>query len=321
MGAIHWINHPTMPLKDKLIMVLYELRTANRYQLARVLGKSVRHIEKIIELINQGAARKRGVKVGKQIKRGHGLGIQSRHGNSRVPRMYSLGPVAWDRAQDILGKDLDYVEHTGTQDEHFSGLNDILIRLLDVKRKEQLNRAIAQGELQTEEMEGLPYHKVVERLASIGLDRIEGLAWENTIDAKKDLIYIWELGRWDVWQENEKQKREDMKKIVYPDARVLYNGKNFWIEFDNGSEWGEKLRDKPRKYIETFEPIPPETDLHGPVVWVANDASRVGYLEDQWKRVKVEPRFKSYKQKPEMHFFLPGQETPFLIEYRSPVSI
>ncbi|PTM52721.1 replication-relaxation family protein [Desmospora activa] len=290
MSVINWINHPTMPVKDKLIMVLYELRTANRYQLAKLCAKSVRNIEKIIEQINQEAAQKRGVQVGKQVKRGHGLGIRSRRGNNKIPRMYSLGPVAWERAMEYREEKLEYVEHTGTQDEHFAGLNDILVRLIEAKRKEQVEK------------------------------QIEGLEWRNTNEAAQDLIYIWEMGRWEEWKRDERKKREEMKKIIHPDAKVCWNGQVFWLEFDNISEWGEKLRGKYRNYIETFNPIPRETGLHSPVVWVTHERSRLEYLEQQWKQVKVHPRFKDYQQKPEMYFFLSGEETTFLMEYNSLVS-
>lgn len=320
MGVIHWINHPTMPVKDKLIMVLYELRTANRYQLAKVCGKSARNIEKIIERINKDAAQKRGVQVGKRIKRGHGLGIRSRRGNNRIPRMYSVGPVAWDRAQGYLGQELDYVEHTGTQDEHFAGLNNILLRLIEAKRKEQMDIAVERGLLQAGDLEGLEDHQVTDRLAAVGLDRIEGLEWANTIEAPQDLIYMWELGRWEVWKEDERKKREEMRKIVHPDAKARVNGQMFWIEFDNNSEWGEKIREKYRNYIETFEPLPRETGLHCPVVWVTDEPSRLDYLQRQWKQVKVEPRFKNYSQKPDMRFFLSGQETTFFTSFNSVVT-
>lgn len=298
-------------------MVLYELRTANQYQLAKVCGKSARNIEKIIERINRDAAQKRGVQLGKRIKRGHGLGIRSRRGNNRIPRMYSVGPVAWDRAQGYLGQELDYVEHTGTQDEHFAGLNDILVRLIEAKRREQVKMAVEQGLLQTGEIEGLKDHRITNRLASIGLDRIEGLEWVNTSEAPQDLIYMWELGRWEVWKGDERKKREDMRKIVHPDAKARVNGQVFWIEFDNNSEWGEKLRNKHRNYIETFEPLPRTTGLHCPVVWVTDELSRLDYLQRQWKQVKMEPRFKDYKQKPDMYFFLSGEETSFLMKYKT----
>lgn len=316
--VIHWINHPTIPVKDKLIMVLYDLRTANRYQLAKVLGKSPRNIERIIERINQDAAQKRGLQVGKRIKRGHGLGIRSRRGNNRIPRMYSVGPVVWDRAQGFLGEELDYVEHTGTQDEHFAGLNDILVRLIETKRK---NMAIKKGLLQPGEVEELEDHQIADHLLSNGWGRIEGLEWENTIEASQDLIYMWELGSWDVWKEDERKKREDLRKIVHPDARVWVNGNAFWIEFDNGSEWGEKLRNKYRNYIETFEPLPQDTGLHCPIVWVANDPSRLDYLRRQWKQVKVEPRFENYQQKLDMHFFVSGEETDFLMRSNPVISV
>ncbi|SGO70737.1 Uncharacterised protein [Mycobacterium tuberculosis] len=131
---------------------------------------------------------------------------------------------------------------------------------------------------------------------------------------------MWELGRWEVWKEDERKKREDMRKIVHPDAKARVNGQMFWIEFDNNSEWGEKIREKYRNYIKTFEPLPRETGLHCPVVWVTDEPSRLDYLQRQWKQVKVEPRFKDYRQKPDMHFFLSGQETAFLTKFNAVVT-
>lgn len=114
---------------------------------------------------------------------------------------------------------------------------------------------------------------------------------------------------------------------VQPDASIKINGAPaFFIEFDTGTENGNKIEKKMFRYLDLqniMESHPDKMSVY-PVVWVTYKESRRRFLEKKWEEAKKTFAYK-YKRNdydqikhtlpsriPAMHFFVEGQETEFL---------
>jgi Replication-relaxation len=114
---------------------------------------------------------------------------------------------------------------------------------------------------------------------------------------------------------------------VQPDASIKIKGAPaFFIEFDTGTENGNKIINKMYRYLDLqniMESHPDKLNVY-PVVWVTFKESRKQFLEKKW--MDAQNTF-SYKYKrndfdktqhtlpnriPQMFFFTEGQETAFL---------
>jgi hypothetical protein len=197
------------------------------------------------------------------------------------PRMYALGPVGWKMIMDYLQEDSRYYEKSEFQMSHYRGVTGILARLI----------------------QRMGYEQALERLE-----------WYNTLEATECLKYPWSLARWNEWKSDSRLRREEEKRMIRPDSRLMLDDQAYWIEFDNGTELEKQIKEKYRMYIRTLGNLPSYTNLHNPVVWVTTNEKRKNQMKQWWLVVKEEPEFQDYTWKPLMGFFVPGEETELLLQ-------
>ena len=196
------------------------------------------------------------------------------------PRMYYLGPRGWTQVMQWLEEDRQYYGKKKKTASHYRGINEIFLRL--VRR--------------------------------IGHDQLrDRLRWYSSQEAREIMIYPWSLARAEEWKDP-KVKEEEQQLITRPDARAVIDGRGFWIEYDNGTKREAPIKEQFRRYIESLSYLPAYTNVRNPVIWVVPDEKRRRQMKEWWSTVKHEPNYEGLDWIPEMHFFVAGEETDFLLE-------
>lgn len=254
----------------RLLLALFELGMADRYQLSVILQMSLHNLDMYMKLLNHKSTEKERVILS--------------YRKYRHPRMYALGPIGWKMVMEFLQENLPYHQKSDLQIGHYRGLTGILARLIEKMGYEQ------------------------------SLERIK---WHNTHEATNILKYPWFLARWEEWKENDRLRREEEQRMIRPDARLIIDDQAYWVEYDNGTEREDQIKEKYRMYVRSLGNLPPYANLHNPVVWVTVDGKRVNALKQWWQVVREEPEFQHYDWKPKMGFFVAGEETEILVQNRS----
>lgn len=114
---------------------------------------------------------------------------------------------------------------------------------------------------------------------------------------------------------------------VQPDASIKIKGApTFFIEFDTGTENGNKIERKMYRYLELQNIMESHEDKLNvyPVIWVTFKESRKRFLEKKWKDAQKSFTYKFKRNDsdqnkrslpnkiPKMYFFVEGEETHFL---------
>lgn len=145
----------------------------------------------------------------------------------------------------------------------------------------------------------LGVNEILCRLLLAGVPR-ENISWLSTLESVDFLAYVYEA----------RGLPFDARASIRPDARLIIEGKPFWLEFDNSTEGPRKLERKFHEYIETLYHEKTGWLDSASVVWVTIDESRRTYLEKLWFATRI--RFPENRW-PQMRFFTAGDEVDFLL--------
>lgn len=267
-----WIGHPELSRDQELLIHLYKMRMATRRNLAVVMGKTLGSIDQQLF-----ALRRKGDYIRSFRPRG-------KHDQS----VYYLGVDGAKIVGEILGKRVSFYEYRGAQARHFTGINDILTRLID----------------------------------RIGLDAFkEATEWRFTGECRDALQAEWaELLLENIQQGHisEDQAGDYLTRLIEPDASFTFNGQSNWLEFDNATESHKKLKRKLEDTIYTLVSIGDQS----PIIWVITQRvpARAQQLKRIWEEVQAE-QIGNYPYLPHMEFFLEGQETEYILSKKNPSPI
>lgn len=128
--------------------------------------------------------------------------------------------------------------------------------------------------------------------------------WVPTFETRDQLF--------DLWKTIPKDQRRAKDRMISPDARIFLYGKTVWGEYDNASKSKAEIKYQYRNYIMSLIPI----QNRDPVIWVVRGRRRKDNMIRWWEEVKQEDQFRN-RPLPDFHFFNPGEETKFILEYAS----
>ncbi len=290
------VCHPYLKREEELLGVIYKLRMAAAEQVADVMGISKKYVQMLKSDLN---------KEGEMILTHY----QRRRGARRLPfskeytlgpRMYALGPAAKSTIEAIVGHPIYFKKHTGKQQVHYYGLNDILVRTL---------KQVIEDESRDDELEAR-------------VTAWERLQWLNTQETAIVIEQAWAPL---LEKDTAKEQKETRKDLIHPDARLLIDGRPFWIEYDDGSERLRSpeeepdyslttIEDKMGRYLFSLTPI----QNKDPVVWVTPSPIRRDNMRDLWEEICCS---QPHEDVPNMYFFTPGEEQSILLDSQSELSV
>ncbi|MRG28499.1 replication-relaxation family protein [Laceyella tengchongensis] len=146
--VIDVLRNDELETQEKMMLLLFYLGMADRYQLAKLLARSVHTVDQTIKRLN---------KKSKEEKH-----IQSCTAPfNKGPRMYQLGPAGWKWVMGWLEEDRRYYERSESQKRHYRGMTEILIRLMHAMgRDEALDRLRFYNTYEATEMFRYPWEVV-----------------------------------------------------------------------------------------------------------------------------------------------------------------
>lgn len=307
MNVIKLMDHPHLNRQEQLMAFIFNLGMLERSQLATLMGISELNVRQILYSIrNQvsGPATKlpekyKGLtkeqikelpakeqaefkRLSQKIKEEKRIVQQERNQwistvwgkESRSSRLYKLGPKGLQSAAKALYYTGSFEELKLAQREHFRGLNETLVRLVQAIGRSKVMRYVE---------------------------------WYNTKDSFQELIRIWEWYRQEQWTNDPRLKKEDIKKLAHPDALLILNNQRAWIEYDTGSEEDTlQLEDKYKRWAYSLVTF----NIQDPVVWITTKESRTKKLAALWEYRKSRLKMKYY---PNMLFFTAGEDTDYFM--------
>ncbi|MDA8352252.1 MAG: replication-relaxation family protein [Firmicutes bacterium] len=196
------------------------------------------------------------------------------------PRMYYLGPRGWDLVTEWMEENRRFFGKKKRRAGHYRGVTEIFLRL--VRR--------------------IGYRELPERLV-----------WQSEYEAWETILYPWSLANAERWKDPQ-VRDEEQQLLTRPDARAIVNGLPYWLEYDHDTKREAPMKEQLRRYIESLAYLPPYVDVHHPVVWVVPNERRRRELKKWWSVVRKEPDYQELDLIPEMHFFVQGEETNFLLK-------
>lgn len=202
---LRWVRHSDISRMEELLVHIYNLRMPTSAQLAVIMGLSKHDIVRRVYLLNK-----------EQKKTVQSMKLR----DVSTEKVYWLGRRGCQILEGTLGKKVEYYEFSRKkgQSRHNKGLNDILIRLIELG----------------------------------GLDEVKKYcAWWNTRGAKQELFQIWKQSeQWDL----EKEK-EEFKTMLSPDARLRVGDWMYWIEYDNDTKERAAIWEQFELYVTKLVPI------------------------------------------------------------------
>jgi hypothetical protein len=262
-----WIGHPEISRDHELLIHIWKMRMATRKNLGAIMGKTLGSIDQQLH-----ALRKKGDYI--RSFRPKGKFDES---------VYFLGVEGAKLVGEVLNKKISFYDYKGKQARHFTGINDIMTRLI--------NR--------------------------IGLESFkEETEWQFTGEARDTIQREWaEL----LLERNvtADQIRGTISQLPEPDARVTIGSQSFWLEFDNATEAPSIIKEKLDDYIWSMVPI----QNRDPIIWVVTKRfpNRAERFRQLWQEVQHHPkqqeRFNQYVDRfffPQMFFLIEGSETEIL---------
>ncbi|PTM52173.1 replication-relaxation family protein [Desmospora activa] len=205
--------------------------------------------------------------------------ILARRPSRDQPRMYYLGSRGWTLVMEWMEESRRYYGKKKKRAGHYRGLTDIFLRLVQ----------------------------------RIGYDHLpDRLIWQSDYEAWETICYPWRLANSERWKDP-RVREEEQQLLTRPDARVIVDGYAYWVEYDHDTKREAPMKEQFGRYIESLAYLPSYVDVHHPVVWVVPTEKRRHDLKSWWSTVKREPDYQDLEYKPEMRFFLEGEETSFFL--------
>lgn len=140
------------------------------------------------------------------------------------------------------------------------------------------------------------------RIIESGVSK-DDILWLSSAEATDLILRKWER----------RGKEMDKRHLIRPDARLGIRDRRYWIEYDNDTEGARKLERKFHGYVQLSDP--------DPVIWVAPNKKRRDYLQNLWRNTVRAFYSDSDYPIPKMHFFVAGEETPFLTQEAQAVPV
>lgn len=128
--VIDILRNEDLETQEKLMLLLFYLGMADRYQLATLLAKSVHTIDKTIKRLNK-----------KSREEKHIISLTAPF--NKGPRMYQLGPAGWKWVMGWIEEDRKYYERSESQKRHYRGMTEILIRIIETIGRDQALKCVS----------------------------------------------------------------------------------------------------------------------------------------------------------------------------------
>jgi hypothetical protein len=289
--VFHWLNHTGLKRKEKLILMLYDLGIATKEQIEELTGWTTHGVENVIKavrnLADPGEDRRDWIRPVYMPKEG-----------KTVPCAYKLGSKGIGYAEKLLNMEsTNKKEASSPQVVHFVYLNEILIRFVRSFKEYQLKGDIS-------------WYSSSETFALIAEYWKRHVYPRSEVKENEEDIKI--MNQW----------KDRRKTLSRPDALLVLDNKRFYIEFDNDTENSRKIEQKFHRYIQTITPYGPRPDeykkikstLNYPVVWVTTSDKRKNHLQTWYAKI-TESYYSKVDIKPNMYFFVEGEETLSLLDF------
>lgn len=283
MLLMDWIDekrHPDIKLDERMMGILYHLGIADLEDLEKVTGWPRRRIHRAIRLARERANRFVGYstspkEVREKRRKERDEWIRIRRKTYNGVNVYSLGDKGFQYILEYLEEPVGNRKPPSVQVNHFKGLNQILIRLLERGVKPEPEW------YSTKEATKWLYHSLKHR----------GVVYDGQNDR-----YIIQSKR-SPWMLN-------------PDALVRFDdGRSYVIEYETGTVTGPKQEQKFTGYLDLS--LMEKVQLP-PVVFVTPEKN-VPKLKQAMERAVSREEYREFPCRVEFLIFAEGEETDFFL--------
>lgn len=284
MLVLDWLRDDLELKNDERMMgLLYHLGIADMDDLERITGWTRFSIQQAIKTARQRANRRVGqgtspkdVQEQRRKERDQWIRIQRKAHNG--PNIYSLGRKGFQYICEYLGEPVGNRRPPTTQVQHFKGINQILIRLLE------------------------------RGMRPVWYSTREATSWMVNSLKRRDIIYDSANDRYII-----QSKRSQW--TINPDALVQFeDGRTFVIEYETGTTRGIKQEQKFMGYLDL---VLEENVKIPPVVFVTPKAN-VEKLERSMERALSREEYQGMTGRVDFFIFEEGEETDFLLSGEMP---